>query len=108
MKWLFEKLSLSDIDYLLSISDYDFVPRKASEKGFYENTSYLNLKYVFLRNNMYIEKLSGLEFQNLEELNVLNKEQTDVFILDTYKKQLVHMVIRTILYVLALINIKWW
>ena len=83
--YLKENLPLDYIDQNMKESELDFRPIKDSKKDFYQMTSTMNLTYIYLRNNLYIEKLSKEELQLLDSETEYNDKVKD-FIKNTYKK----------------------
>lgn len=63
--YLKEKLPLELIDNNLKKSDLKFVPIKEEDMDFYQITSTMGLTYIYLRNNLYIEKLSEEDIEFL-------------------------------------------
>ena len=68
--YLKEKLPLELIDDNMKRSDLKFVPIKEEDMDFYQISSTMGLDYIYLRNNLYIEKL------NKEDLEFLSKKET--------------------------------
>ena len=83
-EYLKEKLPLELINDNMKKSNLKFVPIKKEDMDFYQITSTMNLDYIYLRNNLYIEKL------NKEDLDFLSKkdnldDETKEFIKRTYQ-----------------------
>lgn len=68
--YLKEKLPLELIDDNMKKSDLKFVKVKEENMDFYQISSTMGLDYIYLRNNLYIEKL------NKEDLDFLSKKET--------------------------------
>ena len=68
-KYLKEKLPLEQIDNNFKESNLDFKVIEDEDKDFYQITSTMGLHYIYLRNNIYIEKL------NDEDINFLSKKE---------------------------------
>jgi len=83
-EYLKEKLPLELIDDNMKKSDLKFVPIKKENMDFYQITSTMNLDYIYLRNNLYIEKLSKEDLEFLSKKDKLDEESKD-FIKRTYQ-----------------------
>lgn len=68
--YLKEKLPLQLIDENIKKSELKFIPMKEDNMDFYQISSTMGLDYIYLRNNLYIEKLSK------EDLELLSTLQT--------------------------------
>ena len=64
--YLKETLPLELIDQNARESELGFKPIKEEDMDFYQRTSGMGLTYLYLRNNLYIEKLSASNLQLLE------------------------------------------
>lgn len=82
--YLKEKLPLELIDDNMKKSDLKFVPIKKEDMDFYQITSTMNLDFIYLRNNLYIEKLSKEDLDFLSKKDKLDEESKD-FIKRTYQ-----------------------
>lgn len=82
-KYLMELLPLEQIDTNMKKSKLNFVPIKEEDKDFYQMTSPLNLDYIYIRNNFYIEKLSKEDLDILRSRENLDDE-TREFLKRTY------------------------
>lgn len=83
------KLSLKDYDDRLSNSELSFIPIKPENMDFYQYYSTMGLKYIYLRNDLSIEKLSNEDIEtilkiNLSELTTISGELLNL-IEGTYK-----------------------
>ena len=83
-EYLKEKLPLELIDDNMKKSDLKFVPIKKEDMDFYQITSTMNLDYIYLRNNLYIEKLSKEDLDFLSKKDSLDEESKE-FIKRTYQ-----------------------
>ena len=83
-EYLKEKLPLELIDDNMKKSDLKFVPVKKEDMDFYQITSTMNLDYIYLRNNLYIEKLSKEDLEFLSKKDKLDEESKE-FIKRTYQ-----------------------
>ena len=66
-RFLKEQLSLELIDRNLKESELDFRPVKGEDQDYYQRTSGMGLTYIYLRNNLYVEKLTEDELRFLKE-----------------------------------------
>ena len=78
-RYLVEKFSLKVYDDMVSDSDLLFIPIKEDDMDYYQYMSKMGLKYFYLRNNIYIEKLSLEDIEKIinltdEELNNPSQE----------------------------------
>lgn len=64
-KYLVYKFNLKMYDEKISNSGLKFVSVKDEDMDDYQNNSFMGLKYIYLRNNLYVEKLS------VEDINLL-------------------------------------
>ena len=74
-KYLLQLLPLKGIDDILINSALSFIPVKGDNMDFYQQSSSMNLKFIYLRNDTYVEKLSNDDIDfivNLSEENLLN------------------------------------
>lgn len=71
-KYLMDKLSLKKFDDKIVNSDLFFVPIQNENMDFYQSFSSIGLKYIYLRNNLYIDKLSN---DDIDIIVNLSKEQ---------------------------------
>ena len=83
--YLKETLPLELIDQNTRESELGFKPIKEEDMDFYQRTSGMGLKYLYLRNNLYVEKLSASELQLLEGFTGYGDE-TKAFIAKTFLK----------------------
>ena len=81
--YLKEKLPLQLIDDNMKESELKFEPIKEEDMDFYQITSTMGLSYIYLRNNLYIEKLSEEDIKFLESHKEYNDEVKE-FIARTY------------------------
>lgn len=80
---LIKCLPLEQIDSNMEKSDLGFVPVETPAMDFYQATSGMGLNYIYLRNNIYIEKLSEKDLVLLESLN--SEEDEEQFVKRTLK-----------------------
>jgi hypothetical protein len=80
---LIKCLPLEQIDSNMEKSDLGFVPVETPAMDFYQATSGMGLNYIYLRNNIYIEKLSEKDLALLESLN--SEEDEEQFVKRTLK-----------------------
>lgn len=70
------KINLVKYDDAIENSNLNFVAIDKKERNIFHETSYLNLKYIYVRNFLYVEKLS---FDCLKRLiSRVNKENYDI------------------------------
>ena len=78
-RYLVNRLNLDVYDKSIDESGYKFIPIDSKGMDYYQYMSAMNLKYLYLRNNLYIEKLSKEVINRLlslttEELNKPSEE----------------------------------
>ena len=80
-KYLLKKLSLDTYDNRISTSNLKFIPVKEEDMDFYEYISAMNLKYIYLRNNIYVEKLSPQDIDTLLSISfkTLNNPTKEIY-----------------------------
>lgn len=86
-KYLESKIDFKKYDDKLFNSDLDFGVMPKEYQNEYQKESYLNLKYIYIRNNFYIEKLNVDDIKYLYNINIdinFNQDITD-FIERTYR-----------------------
>ena len=81
--YLLKYLPLEQIDTNMRKDDLGFVPIKTPDLDFYQATSGMGLNYIYLRNNLYIEKLSEEALAALESMK--NEAEAELFIKQTLK-----------------------
>lgn len=88
-KYLMNKLPLKDMDNEIINSGLSFIPVEKEKMDFYQKFSAMKLKYLYLRNNLYVYKLSNSEIDTLVNLtdNQLAKPSAKLMELidDTYR-----------------------
>lgn len=88
-KYLMNKLPLKDMDNEIINSGLFFIPVGKEKMDFYQKFSAMKLKYLYLRNNLYVYKLSNGEIDTLVNLsnNQLAKPSAKLMglIEDTYR-----------------------
>ena len=67
-KCLMNKLPLKDIDNEIINSGLSFIPVEKDNMDFFQMFSTMNLKYLYLRNNLYVYKLSNEQIDLLVNL----------------------------------------
>jgi len=77
-------LELDTIDKRIKESELKFIPIKEENMDFYQISSTMNLNYLYLRNDLHIEKLSVEDLNYLENKDSLDEESTK-FIVRTFK-----------------------
>ena len=68
-KYLLKKLSLKEMDDMISDSGLFFVAVKNDDMDMYQMMSTLNLNYIYLRNNLNVDKLSMTDIDVIVNLN---------------------------------------
>ena len=68
-KYLVKKLNLDKYDKMIDESGLKFIPIKNEDMDYYQYISCMNLKYIYLRNNLYVEKLSKENIDKIINLN---------------------------------------
>ena len=68
--YLIKLFNIKKYDDMLFESEYYFVPLKNEQKDFYQKSSSGNLKYIYLRNNIYIERLSTGDLNRIVYLDL--------------------------------------
>ena len=90
IQYLCYKFNLKYYDNLLNNSDYNFIPINENNMDIYQKFSKKYLKYFYVRNNIYIEKLNENDLEFLREIafksNKKNNEEIVNFIERTFKK----------------------
>lgn len=66
-EYLIKKIGLKEIDQSIIESGLSFIPINEEDMDFYQYFSADDLKYLYLRNNVYIERLTNEERKFLEE-----------------------------------------
>ena len=88
-KYLLKKLSLKEFDNKIVNSEFKFSPVMKENMDIYQLLSVLNLKYVYLRNNLNVDKLSIQDIELVVNLNDSNlskpSDELFSFIERTYK-----------------------
>lgn len=88
-KYFIKKLRLKLYDELIENSGLNFKPVDIEKQDLYQYFSSDNLKYVYIRNNVYIDRLTDEEKQKLNTLSYGDNELSkidELFIEETYKK----------------------
>lgn len=97
-EYIMQKLNLKKYDEEITNSGLDFIPNKEQDMDIYQYFSSEELKYFYIRNNIYIEKLEKEEEDLLQE-KIENKnydldEKSKKMIEQTYKKVILEDVLR--------------
>lgn len=89
-EYIIQKIELVKYDEELFKSELNFLPQIIEKMDFYQYFSNNILKFFYLRNNIYIEKLNEMEIQYLKGKTEKEDEELDEnaiqFIEKTYKK----------------------
>ena len=83
--FLIEKLELKKLDNLLNNSNYNFKIVKEKDMDFYQKLGSKYLKYFYIRNNIFIERLTESEKEYLKQVDINALNNYD-FIENTYLK----------------------
>lgn len=83
--YLLKHLPLEQIDTNMRKDDLGFIPIETPDMDFYQATSGMGLNYIYLRNNLYIEKLSEEALTVLESMKN-GEEEAEHFIKQTMKE----------------------
>ena len=90
IEYLIGKLDLIKYDQILSNSKNNFIPTSEDKMAIYQRLSSSYLKYLYLRNNLYIENLSNEEIlrlrQFMQQQATLSNQELYRFIENTYQK----------------------
>lgn len=90
IQYICYKFNLKFYDNLINDSNYDFIPIQEDKMDIYQKFSEKYLKYIYIRNNIYIEKLNVSELDFLKEIafkpNSVSNQEIINFIEKTYKK----------------------
>ncbi len=89
-KFLLEQLNLKKYDDMIINADNHFQPVNVNDMDIYQYLSIKYLKYIYIRNNLYIERLSNEEMEYLKLKNKNHDLELDNdtrnFISNTYLK----------------------
>jgi len=83
--YLKDILPLEQIDKNMKESKLKFMPIKEENMDYYQITSTMGLSYIYLRNDLHVEKLNTEDLDYLENITSLDDESKN-FISRTYKK----------------------
>lgn len=87
--YLMSKLPLKEMDDMIVNSGLAFVSLETDEMDFYQKFSSMKLKYVYLRNNLYVHKLSDEDINTLVGLTAKQMEKPNAELIElierTYK-----------------------
>lgn len=88
-KYLIDKLPIKKYDDLIGNSKYLLSPIKKDDMDFYQSFSSMRLNYIYLRNNLSVEKLSIEDISfilNLNDIQVNNPNEDVLKLIDrTYR-----------------------
>lgn len=88
--YIIKKLNLKIYDNDLLDSPLNFKENDEEQMDLYQSITKDNLKYIYIRNNLYIERLTYEERTNLLNMYLkkseANPKQIEKFVEDTYKK----------------------
>ena len=85
-KYIIEKLNLKEYDKKIKNSKCNFLPVETDRMDVYQFFSCDELKYIYIRNNVYIERLSSEEINILEEKLKNNDYSIDKKVADLIEK----------------------
>lgn len=87
--YLIKNTSIKHYDDLLKNNNLTFSSVEEKDMDFYQSTSYLDLSYFYLRNNLYIEKLNSKDIDKLLKFNANDKKSLEEcynIVKNTYKE----------------------
>ena len=90
-KYLETKIDLQKYDNEILNSNLDFGMMPDNYRNDYQKNSYLNLNYIYIRNNFYVEKL------NVEEINYLLNIDIDNCVLNSETINLIETTFRDVI-----------
>ncbi len=89
-EYMIDKLNLKEYDKKLAESELNFIPTKEPQMDIYQYFSSPELKYFYIRNNLYLEHLTKQEAEVIKrrskEENLKLDEETKKLIENTYQK----------------------
>lgn len=89
-KYLLRILPLDSFDKEIDNSDLRFIPKRLDDMDKYQLMSFMNLKYIYLRNPLYVERLSVDEINRIINLSreELDNPGEDVYMIieNTFRK----------------------
>ncbi len=86
-KYLVDTLDLKKYDNLIKTSELKFIPNAKENQDIYQYTSNMGMDYLYIRNNLFIERLTKEQIDFLikaYEQNITSKEVIDL-VVNTYK-----------------------
>lgn len=86
IQYLIKKYNLKLYDQMIQESNRDFKKVDIKDMDIYQYTSSKYLDYLYIRNNIYIERLSNEELLYLDTLKETLNSNGEQFIENTYKK----------------------
>jgi len=85
-KYIIEKLNLKEYDKKIKNSKCNFLPIETNKMDMYQLFSCDELEYIYIRNNIYIERLSDKEIALLKEKIKNNDYSLDESVVDLIEK----------------------
>lgn len=90
LDYIIKKLKLNEYDEKLNKSDLNYISISLEDKDNYQKNNSRNLKYFYIRNNMYIERLTQEDIKFIQNKRKNSEELLDEewikFIESTYPK----------------------
>lgn len=92
-RYILEKTKLDRIDRRMKEYEIPFLPRPAEERDKYQVQDFMQLQYIYMRNDVHIERLSEEQVEILEKARNHLTDETAVvkamtLVQDTYRKVL--------------------
>ncbi|MCI9433721.1 MAG: hypothetical protein HFI86_00400 [Bacilli bacterium] len=86
-KYLVDTLNLKKYDGIIKTSELNFIPNSKENQDIYQYTSNMGMDYLYIRNNLFIERLTSNQLNLLIDAydkNLVSKDVTDI-VISTYK-----------------------
>lgn len=86
-KYLVDTLNLKKYDDLIKTSELNFIPNSKDNQDIYQYTSNMGMDYLYIRNNLFIERLTSDQISLLIDAydkNITSKNVTDL-VISTYQ-----------------------
>lgn len=86
-KYLVDTLDLKKYDDIIKTSELNFISNSKENQDIYQYTSNMGMEYLYIRNNLFIERLTSEQLNLLIEAydkNITSEDVTDI-VISTYK-----------------------
>lgn len=86
-KYLVDTLNLKNYDDIIKTSELNFIPNSKENQDIYQYTSNMGMDYLYIRNNLFIERLTSNQLNLLIDAydkNITSEDVTDI-VISTYK-----------------------